>query len=265
MRTLFLGDIVGRPGRRAVQARLKTIRSDLDIDLVLANGENASGGFGLSRKTARELLDSGVDVLTSGNHIWKFKDIPKAFDETERLLRPANYPEGAPGEGHCIYTLPGLPPFAVINLQGRTYMQAIDCPFASAERILENMDPEVKIVIVDFHAEATSEKTAMGWFLDGRVSAVLGTHTHIQTNDAKILPHGTAYLTDLGMSGPIHSCLGMNPEPIIERFITGRHVPFRVVNEEGVLQGAIFELDENTGKAQSIKVWQEPEPRMHVL
>ncbi|WP_147819817.1 TIGR00282 family metallophosphoesterase [Salidesulfovibrio onnuriiensis] len=255
MRILFLGDVVGRPGRSALKRNLAAIRSEQSIDLVLANGENASGGIGLSSKSAKELFSAGVDFLTTGNHIWKFKDMYAFLDKEERIVRPANYPAGAPGRGWALFAPEGFPEMAVINLMGRTYMQALDCPFAAVERILEEIPESVRVRIVDFHAEATSEKQALAWMLDGRVSAVLGTHTHVQTNDARVLPQGTAYLTDLGMCGPLDSCLGMDPESIIKRFTGGLPQRFHVADGPTILQGAIFDLEESSGAANSISVW----------
>lgn len=260
MRILFLGDIVGRPGREAVAAVLPALREREGLDLVLANAENASGGLGLSPKCGRALLASGIDVLTSGNHIWKFRDIPTFFAETDRVLRPANFPDPAPGRGVGTYALPGLPPVAVINLQGRTFMQPLDCPFAAADRILAALPNEVMIRILDIHAEATSEKIALGWHLDGRISAVLGTHTHVQTSDARILPNGTAYVTDLGMCGPRDSCLGMEVAPIVRRFMTGLPTRFEVAQGPVILQGAIFDIEDATGKATGIRPWQAEGP-----
>jgi metallophosphoesterase (TIGR00282 family) len=256
MRFLFLGDIVGRPGREAVAAALPALREREGIDFVLANAENASGGLGLSPKCGRELLAAGIDVLTSGNHIWKFRDIPALLAETDRLLRPANFPDPAPGRGVGVYRLPGLAPVAVLNLQGRTFMQPLDCPFAAAERILAALPAEATIRILDFHAEATSEKIALALHLDGRISAVLGTHTHVQTADARLLPKGTAYVTDLGMCGPRDSCLGMEAESIVRRFMTGLPERFEVAAGPVVLQGAIFDIEDSTGTALCIRTWQ---------
>ena len=258
MRILFLGDIVGRPGRTAVKNELAAVRADEGVDFIIANGENASGGLGLSAKSARELLGAGVDVLTGGNHIWKFRDLPGMMVSEQRLLRPANYPEGAPGRGWAVYRPEGLPPVAVLNLQGRTYMQETDCPFRTAEAVLAGLPEDAAIRVVDFHAEATSEKKAMGWFLDGRCSAVLGTHTHVQTADARILPGGTGYLTDAGMCGSQDSCLGVKSEIIIRKFLTGLPQRFEVAAANVVLQGAIFELDDSTGRATSFRLWERP-------
>jgi metallophosphoesterase (TIGR00282 family) len=251
MRILFLGDIVGRPGRTAVREHISRVRQRDGIDLVLANGENASGGFGLTARNANELLGAGIDGMTTGNHVWKFKNFWNTLDTDERLLRPHNFPPGAPGTGVRVFRLPGLVPVAVINLQGRTFMPPIDCPFASAEAALAGL-ADVPVRIVDFHAEATGEKQALAAFLDGRVSAVVGTHTHVQTNDAVVLPGGTAYITDLGMCGPEASCIGMRPEIIIGRYRTGLPAVLEVAPGKGVLHGAIFDIDDTSGKAVSI-------------
>lgn len=256
MKIIMLGDIMGRPGRTAVKKRLGALRERYAPDMVVANAENASGGVGLSTRTAKELLGAGLDILTSGNHIWKFKDIYNHLNAEPRLLRPANYPDGAAGRGWGVYHA-GEVRVGVINLQGRTYMQPIDCPFKSAQAILEEMDGSEggrpAVILVDFHAEATSEKTALGWFLEGRVSCVAGTHTHIQTSDGRVLPGGTAYITDLGMCGPVDSCLGMKPGPILDRFVTGLPSRFEVAGGRVAVQGVALTVDETTGKARSIE------------
>ncbi|OIO01007.1 MAG: metallophosphoesterase [Desulfovibrionaceae bacterium CG1_02_65_16] len=258
MRILFLGDIVGRPGRTAVKKHLAEIRSGTRADLVFANAENASGGLGLSADGAKELLNAGLDLLTSGNHIWKFKDMPSFMAREERLLRPANFPPGLPGCGLHVLRKSGLPAVAVLNLMGRTYMTAIDCPFRAADALLAQLDveaPDVKIRLLDFHAEATSEKAGLGWYLDGRVSAVVGTHTHVQTNDARLLKNGTAFLTDLGMCGPIDSCLGMTVAPILRRFLTAAPERFEVAGGPVTLHGAVIDIDDTTGRAENITAW----------
>jgi 2',3'-cyclic-nucleotide 2'-phosphodiesterase len=257
MRILFLGDIVGRPGRSIIFDRLRQIRRDLELDLVIANGENASGGIGLTAKAARQLLESGIDVLTGGNHIFRHRDILPFFETTDRLLRPANYPEGAPGVGFRVYRPTGKEPFAVINLLGRLFMEAVDSPFQAAEAIWADLPPDVPVRLVDFHAEATSEKKAMAYFLDGRVSAVLGTHTHVQTNDAQILPGGTAFLTDCGMTGPVASAIGMDPAEVIVRFVTAMPKRYVVSKSAPELQGALLDIDAATGKAVNISAWRQ--------
>jgi metallophosphoesterase (TIGR00282 family) len=256
MKILFLGDVVGRPGRKALADSLKHLRRSLTLDAVVANAENASGGIGLNAKAAKELLALPVEALTSGNHIWKHKDIFAFFNDTERLLRPANYPAGAPGSGVGVYEAKDGTPFAVINLMGRTYMEAVDCPFQTADALLATLPGDVKVRLVDFHAEATSEKKAMGYFLDGRVSAVLGTHTHVQTNDPRILPKGTACLTDIGMCGPLDSIIGMEAQTIVGRFLSRLPVRFEVAKGPVRLEGALCEIDSATGRAVSIRPWQ---------
>jgi metallophosphoesterase (TIGR00282 family) len=258
MRILYLGDIVGRPGRTAVKKHLPAIRAAENVDLVLANAENASGGLGLTAEGAGELFAASLDGLSSGNHIWKFRDMPSYMQREPRLIRPANYPPGLPGRGWTVLRKPGLPPVALINLMGRTYMQAIDCPFRAADAILAELDaehPDVLIRILDFHAEATSEKAGLGWHLDGRISAVLGTHTHVQTNDARLLKSGTAFMTDLGMCGPTDSCLGMSVAPILRKFLTAAPERFEVADGPVALCGAILDIDDSSGRARSIHAW----------
>jgi metallophosphoesterase (TIGR00282 family) len=259
MRILYLGDIVGRPGRTAVRKHLSAIRAELAADYVLANAENASGGLGLSAEGARELLNAGLDGLSSGNHVWKFKDIGSFMAREPRLVRPANYPPGLPGQGLVVLGKKDLPPVALVNLMGRSYMQgALDCPFRAVDALLAQLDaehPDVRVRLVDFHTEATSEKSALGWHLDGRVSAVLGTHTHVQTNDARVLPGGAAFMTDLGMCGPLDSCLGMRVAPILRKFLTAAPERFEVAGGPVVLSGAILDIDESTGHARDIRAW----------
>jgi len=256
MNILFLGDIVGRSGRKAVSDSLRAVRDALALDVVIANAENATGGIGLNSKGAKELLSMPLDVLTSGNHIWKHKDIYAFFQETTRLLRPANYPAGAPGSGLGVFQAKDGTPYAVLNLLGRTYMDAVDCPFQTADRLLAEIPEDLKVRVVDFHAEATSEKKAMGYYLDGRVSAVLGTHTHVQTNDPRILQKGTAALTDVGMCGPLDSIIGMEAERIVGRFLSRLPVRFEVAKGPARLEGALCEIDAATGRAVSIRPWQ---------
>jgi 2',3'-cyclic-nucleotide 2'-phosphodiesterase len=258
MRILFLGDIVGRPGRTAVKKHIATIRAELGADMVMANAENASGGLGLSADGAKELLNAGLDFLTSGNHIWKFKDMPSFMGREDRLIRPANYPPGLPGRGMFVLRKEGLPPVAVLNLLGRTFMPPVDCPFRKADELLAQLDadePDVRVRLVDFHAEATSEKIGLGWHLDGRVSAVLGTHTHVQTNDARLLKHGTAFMTDIGMSGPVDSCLGMSVAPILRKFLTAAPERFEVADGPVALNGALLDIDDTSGQARNIAAW----------
>ncbi len=243
MNILFIGDIVGAPGRRAVKELLPRAVDQYAIDLVVANGENASGGLGITPQVADQLLDLDIDVLTSGNHIWKHKDILPYLDETDRLLRPANYPPKTPGRGVTVVETAAGEPVAIINLEGRVFMNAIECPFRTVDQVLGTLAPEVKIILVDMHAEATSEKQALGWFLDGRVSAVVGTHTHVQTADERLLPGGSGYLSDAGMTGPVDSVIGMRREIILERFLTARPQPFRVADQNIQLQGVVLQVD----------------------
>jgi len=254
MRLLFLGDIVGKTGRQMVKDHLPRLRRELGLDAVLANSENASGGLGLSAKSALELHRSGVDVLTSGNHVWKFPDIRALLASEEWLLRPANYPASAPGRGTSVFFIgEGLAPLMVINLQGRTFMEPIDCPFAAANRLVAEA-PDGAMILVDMHAEATSEKRALAHLLRGRVQAVVGTHTHVQTNDACILDGVTGYISDLGMCGPEDSCLGMDNDIILRRFQTGLPQRFELAKGPCMLNGALIELDQ--GRCRSISAWQ---------
>ncbi|MFZ5812386.1 MAG: TIGR00282 family metallophosphoesterase [Thermodesulfobacteriota bacterium] len=255
MRILCLGDIVGRPGRDAVIAGLFRLRRELDVDVVIANGENASGGLGITVKAASQLLSGGVDILTSGNHVFRHREIQAFFETSDRLLRPANYPAGTPGAGMGVYRFEDKPPVAVMNLLGRTYMDSLDCPFRVADEVIGRIPGDVTVRILDFHAEATSEKKAMAYYLDGRISALCGTHTHVQTSDAHILPHGMGYITDLGMSGPVRSAIGMDPQAVIRRFVTG--MPQRFVLSKGPveLQGVLLDIDAGTGKTVHIQGW----------
>lgn len=255
LRLLFLGDIVGRPGRKAVAGLLPKWREEARFDLVVANGENAAGGVGLTPPIAEELWRAGVDVLTSGNHIWSKKEIVPLLDQDDRpLLRPANYPPGTPGRGVHVVMAAGRWPVGIINLQGRTFMDPIDSPFRIADQCLGTMSDDVRVILVDFHAEATSEKVALGWYLNGRVSAVIGTHTHIPTADERILPGGTAYLTDAGMCGPLDSVLGVETEIILRGFVTQLPVRHEVARTgPTVVSGAEIEVDPDSGKALSIR------------
>lgn len=260
MRILFLGDIVGRSGRTAVKKSLSVLREAWGVDLLLANAENASGGIGLSAKNARELLAGGIDALTGGNHTFRHADLFPLLESEPRLLRPANLPPSTPGVGLRVLRRSGGAPLAVLNLQGRTFMAAADCPFRTADALLDGLaksDPDVRCIVVDFHAEATSEKQALGWYLDGRVSAVLGTHTHVQTNDARLLLGGTAFLTDLGMCGPRDGCLGMKTTPVLQRFLTGLPEHFVPASGPCILQGACFEVDDATGRTVSVRLVNE--------
>jgi len=255
MRILFIGDIFGQPGRRIVKEQLPLIREELRPDLVLANCENAAAGFGITPLLVEELLDLGIAVLTSGNHIWDKKEIyPYLRDQVNgRLLRPANYPAETPGHGHFVGTTAAGIDYAVINLQGRVFMPSIDCPFRKADALLAGIPEAVKIRITDMHAEATSEKQALGWYLDGRVTAVLGTHTHVPTADETLLPQGTAYLTDAGMTGPYESIIGMERQVIIQKFLDQLPARFEVAKGDVRLCAVLLEADPQTGRALSIQ------------
>ncbi len=252
MKLLLIGDVVGKVGRRALRQTLPALVGGEEIDLVVANGENAAGGIGITVRTAEEIFQAGVDCITTGNHVWKKKEITGYLEAEPRIVRPANYPPGVPGRGGALIETKGGVPVGVINLQGRVFMQPIDCPFRVALREVEWLKPRAKVIIVDFHAEATSEKIALGWFLDGKVSAVVGTHTHVQTADERILPGGTAYITDLGMTGPTDSVIGMRREGIIARFLDGLPQPFEVAGNGVELQGVVVEIAE-TGQATTIR------------
>ena len=245
---LAIGDIVGRPGRQVIHKYLRNLRRQYGLDLVIANGENAAGGFGLTVNTARELLNDGIDVLTSGNHIWAQKEIIPYLDDDMPILRPLNYPPGVPGRG---YLTSGKT--LVVNLIGRTFMTNYDCPFRAMDKLLADLEPEPPVIIVDFHAEATSEKVAMGRYLDGRVSAVLGTHTHVGTIDARILPGGTAYVTDIGMTGPTDSIIGDDAGAVIQRFLTMMPHHLSVGKGKPELNAIMVEVDEDSGKATGIE------------
>src|SRR5579862_6880917 len=253
MNILFIGDIFAAPGRQLVAGHLADIRETNRIDVASANGENAAGGFGITPSIAEELLSLGVDVLTTGNHIWDKKEIYDYLPRQPKLLRPANYAPGAPGHGVIVACSAQGVPCAVINLQGRTYMPDTDCPFRKADQILSELDPSVKVRFVDFHAEVTSEKMAMGWYLDGRVSAMVGTHTHIPTADARILANGTAYQTDAGMTGPYNSVIGVDKDIILQRFLTQMPVRMEAARHGGELHGVIVEVDETSGHASSAR------------
>ncbi len=258
MRILFVGDIVGRPGRLALRERLGRLIDIHYIDLVVANGENAAAGFGLTADVADELFDCGIDVLTSGNHIWDKKDIFDLLDSDERLLRPANYPGDAPGRGAGIYRTAGGTRIGVINLEGRVFMNNLDCPFRTADRLVEKMRQTTPIILVDFHAEATSEKTALGWHLAGRVSAVVGTHTHVQTADERILPPGTAYISDVGMTGSRDGVIGMRREQVIGKFFDQRPTRFEIAKNDPAINAVIIEVDADSGRALKIDRVFEP-------
>ncbi len=247
MLVLAIGDVIGRPGREAVRQLVPALRRQYGLELVIANAENAAGGFGLTPATANELLDAGVDVLTSGNHIWSEKEIIPYLDGELPILRPLNYPPGVPGHGYLVNGQ-----VMVVNLIGRTFIGDFDCPFRAMDQLLIELKPKPTVIFVDFHAEATSEKVAMGRYLDGRVSAVLGTHTHVGTIDTQLLPGGTAYVTDIGMTGPINSVIGDDTEAVIRRFLT--RMPHRLSVGKGktMLNAVLVRVDDDTGRAISI-------------
>lgn len=253
MNVLFIGDIFASPGRGMVSKHLKKIVDEHDIDLTIANAENSAGGFGITPLIAEELLSLGIDVLTSGNHIWDKKEIYDYLGRQPRLLRPANYAEELPGNGFIIAESRAGRRAAVINLQGRTHMPPTNCPFRKADQILNLIDATVRVRFVDFHAEVTSEKMAMGWYLDGRVSAVVGTHTHIPTADTRILPGGTAYQSDVGMTGPYDSIIGVEKETILKRFLTALPVRMEAAKNGPELHAVIVKADDATGRATAIQ------------
>lgn len=253
MKILFIGDIIGKPGRRAVRELLPSLVASRGVDLVIANCENAAAGFGITREIVEELYEAHIDVLTSGNHVWDKKESLEFISDYETLLRPANYPAVVPGRGSVVYSTPAGEYVGVLNLAGRIFMHPIDCPFVRAKEELARLRNKTSVIIVDIHAEATSEKKALGWYLDGEVSAVLGTHTHVQTADDEILPKGTAYLSDVGMTGPFDSVIGIRKETIIERFLTQIPNRFDVAKNDVRLQGALLDIDAASGKARAIE------------
>ena len=259
MRILFIGDIFGRPGRTIVREHLAALMKEHAVDLCIANGENAAGGFGLTPQIAEEFFDLGIDVITTGNHVWDKRELVDYFNSAvdepyspaRRVLRPANYPAGTPGVGVYEGTTRGGVAYAVVNLQGRVFMANIDDPFRVADKLLEKIT--AKVIFVDFHAEATSEKVALGWYLTGRVTAVIGTHTHIPTADTRVLPGGTAYQTDVGMTGPYDSVIGVQKEQILQRFLTSLPARFEAAMNDVRFCAVLVESDESTGKARSIQ------------
>lgn len=260
MNLLFIGDIVGEPGRRAVKTLLPRLREQHSLDFVVANGENSAGGSGITPRMANEIFAAGVNVITSGDHLWDQKEVTELLENEPRFLRPLNYPPGTPGLGSAVYQLPHLPLVGVMNAQGRTFMPPLENPFLLAEAEVESLRRQTSIIFVDFHAEATSEKIAFARMLDGRVSAVVGTHTHVQTADEHIFPGGTAYLTDAGFTGPQDSVLGREIAPVLKRFKTSTPQRFEVATGRIVLNGAMIEIDDTTGKALKIRRIAEPCP-----
>jgi 2',3'-cyclic-nucleotide 2'-phosphodiesterase len=253
VKVLFIGDIFGEPGRRALARAVPRLVAQRQVDVVIGNGENAAGGFGITPELAEELFDLGLAVITTGNHAWDKKEILDYFPREPRLLRPANYPSGVPGNGSVVVESAGGEQLGVLQLMGRAYMPTLDCPFQVAKKELVALKKRTVAVIVDMHAEATSEKMAMGHYLDGEVVAVVGTHTHVQTADDQILPKGTAYVTDIGMTGPLHSVIGVKKELAIEKFLTGMPRRFEVASGPSVFCAVLLELDARLGKALSIE------------
>lgn len=252
MKILFVGDVVGRPGRQVVEALLPDLRRERAVDLVVANGENLAGGFGVTGDVARAMFRAGVDVLTSGNHIWDRSDGVELLDKESRLLRPANYPSGNPGRGHCVVSA-GEVPIGVINLQGRVFMTPIDDPFRIGRALLDELRQETNTIVIDFHGEATAEKQAFAHYVDGLAAAVVGTHTHVPTADARILPGGTAYITDLGMTGSHAGVIGHRPGPAAQRAMLGRRIRLELAQGNLRLQGALIEIDGRSGLASTIE------------
>lgn len=252
MKVLFVGDVVGRPGRRILRAFLQEIIRQEAVDLVIANGENSAGGFGITMEVCQELLGSGVDVITMGNHTWDNREIYKVLEMEPRVIRPANYPGGTPGQGYYLAQTGKGEPVGVINLLGQVFLDSLDCPFRTADECIAALKSKTPVIIVDIHAEATSEKMALGWYLDGKATAVIGTHTHIATADARILPRGTGYLTDAGMTGPINSVLGIDPELVVKKFLTKLPVRFEIASGPLEFNGVLLDIDE-AGKTTRIR------------
>jgi metallophosphoesterase (TIGR00282 family) len=252
MNVLMIGDIFGESGRAALARLLPRLREEHAVHFCVVNCENAAGGFGVTPPMARQMLDQGADVLTSGNHIWDKKEIVEFITRENLLLRPANFPAGTPGVGH-VTVKAGPHRVAVLNLMGRVFMNPIDCPFRKADEVLPELRKETPIILVDMHCEATSESQAMGWYLDGRVSAVVGTHRHVQTADERVLPGGTAYITDLGMTGPTEGVIGVDRDTILQRFLTQMPVRFEPARGPAALHGVLISIDAETGRAQDIR------------
>jgi metallophosphoesterase (TIGR00282 family) len=253
MKVLFIGDIVGKVGRNAVSACLPGLIDNHKIGFVIANGENIAGGFGLTESLVNDLFRMGVHVITTGNHVWDKKDFVGYISKEDRVLRPANLAPGVPGYGSIVCPLPDGTRIGVLNLSGRVFMANMDCPFRKAKEELEALQKETNIIIIDLHAEATSEKVAFGYFVDGKASAVIGTHTHVQTADEKILPKGTAYITDVGMTGPAHSVIGIDVDQIIRRFLTGMPDRFETAHGKGILSAVVVDIDKSSGRAEDIQ------------
>ncbi len=255
MNIIFIGDVVGKPGRRILARMLPALRREVGADLAIANGENSAGGFGITPETLDDLLAAGVDVVTGGNHTWQAREIYTLLDSHPRILRPANYPPGTPGRGSGVFRSSGPTPgaVAVLNLEGRVFMQPLESPFEVGRDEAERLRQEASVIVVDMHAEATSEKIALGWYLDGRVSAVIGTHTHVQTADERILPEGTAFISDAGMTGPRDSVIGMGRDEVLQRFLTLLPARFDVAAGPAQLNAVVVEVDDQTGRARRIQ------------
>lgn len=253
MKVLLIGDIVGKTGRNALKSLLPNMVSRYKIDVTIANGENSAGGFGITEKVAAELFSYGVDVITTGNHVWDKKESISYITKENRILRPLNFPSGAPGAGSILFRVGGKKQIAVLCVSGRVFMNILDCPFRTTANEVAKLKESTDIIIIDFHAEATSEKIAFGYFMDGKVSAVIGTHTHVQTADETILPGGTAYITDVGMTGPVNSVIGIEKEQIIERFLTHMPRKYDVAAGDGLLSAVVLEIDDKNGKAIAIQ------------
>lgn len=264
MKILFIGDVVGKPGRRVLEARLADIQANNKIDFTIVNAENIAAGRGITATLSDDLLALGVDVLTTGNHIWAQRGIDEYLEREPRLLRPSNYPPGSPGSGVFHGRSRTGRAVVVINLQGRVFMPPIDCPFRALDDILEEIADPSAVIVLDFHAEATSEKLGMGWHADGRVSAVLGTHTHVPTADARLLPAGTAYCTDVGMTGPYDSIIGTRPDLALHRFLTARPTRFHVANSNARVAGVVFSVDGDSGRATGIEAFLDPPGPLHL-
>ena len=254
MNILMIGDIVGRPGRKAVEAMIEKLIKNYQVNFVMANGENAAGGVGITKSVALDLFHMGIDVLTMGNHVWDKKEIFDFIDQETRIIRPLNYPGYPPGKGSGLFSVKNsISKIAVINISGRVFMHDLDCPFRAVDEEINKLKKTTPIIIVDFHAEATSEKIAMGWYLDGKVTAVIGTHTHVQTADERILPERTAFITDVGMTGPCNSVIGVKKDLVIEKFLTQMPTRFSVANGDMILSAVVIETDANSGEATNIR------------
>jgi len=253
LRVLMIGDVVGSPGRKALKDNVPGLKREFGLDLVMANGENAAGGMGITRDVAEEIFSYGIDFITMGNHVWNKKETAHYIEREERIIRPANYPAGVPGRGYKVVPVKKGISVAIANLSGRVFMDSLDCPFRVADQLLQEVSSQARIIIFDFHAEATSEKIALGWYLNGRVSAVCGTHTHVQTADEYIMPGGTAYITDIGMTGAKESIIGFKVDPILERFTTQMPRKFEVASGLYLLNAVVIDFDDETGEAVEIQ------------